>query len=133
MPLINSLFASHPEEMTTPEKKATTWDAHLPLVLLACGTVAGACLAAVLTDHLHATRRYSAKAILHQVKQYVTSQGHSVEGSWIEVEPITIERFNQSQQVYYGGFSYRDAQQMQQFEFYVDPKTSHILDVFPAH
>ncbi|MDO4671095.1 MAG: hypothetical protein Q4A67_06455 [Aerococcus sp.] len=132
MALINHLFATQtPPVAEKPER--SLWDEHLPAILLACGTLAGACFGAILTDHYLTHRHLAAKDVLAHVKQHVNAQEHEIEGSWIEVEPVTVVRFNQEQTVYYGGFAYREDKQMKQFEFYVNPKDGQIIDIFPAN
>ncbi|MDO4681122.1 MAG: hypothetical protein Q4A55_07755 [Aerococcus sp.] len=131
MTLSNDLPATTKDDQ--PTKETSDWKGKLPIVLLACGTIAGACLAAVLTDQFLANRQLSAKDVLSQVKDYVKTTHHNMEGSWIEVQPVNVERFNQKQSLYYGGFSYREQGKMQQFEFYADPTTGLLIDVFRAH
>lgn len=73
-------------------------------ILFGCGLVMGAAAAVLISQSLADRPQLTAREALAQVKDSLQSQG-TIEGSWVEMEPVQTVRFGQEQTVYYGGVS----------------------------
>jgi predicted small secreted protein len=70
----------------------------------------------------------SSDQALKLVKQEMKKQG-PIDGSWILMEPETIERNNISYRVYKGGISRTTENEPEQLEFMVNAENGTIIDV----
>ncbi|MBM7660486.1 putative small secreted protein [Bacillus mesophilus] len=71
----------------------------------------------------------SSDQALKLVKQEFKKQG-PIDGSWIHMEPETIERNNISYRVYKGGISRMSDHEPEQLEFLVNAENGTIIDVY---
>lgn len=71
----------------------------------------------------------SSDQALKLVKQEFKKQG-PIDGSWIHMEPETIERNNISYRVYKGGISRMSDNEPEQLEFLVNAENGTIIDVY---
>lgn len=67
--------------------------------------------------------------ILKYVKQLFLKEG-PIEGSWIELQKVPLQRFALKTDVYYGGISRIEEDQLIQYEFIADAYTGSILDLY---
>lgn len=100
--------------------------AGIKTMLFAAGLVAGS--VAITWWQTRFERR--GESILQDVKQFFQEQGE-IEGSWIELEPVELERDYKLIKVFYGGITLKEHEQRTQFEFVADAKTGALLDVYP--
>ncbi|AGY81308.1 MULTISPECIES: PepSY domain-containing protein [Carnobacterium] len=67
--------------------------------------------------------------ILKHVKKVFLKEG-SIEGSWIELQKVPLQKFALKTDVYYGGISRIEENQLVQYEFIADAYTGSILDLY---
>lgn len=101
-------------------------DILLASFLFGCGLVIGGVVGALVSDH---SKKVDGNDVLKKAKALFTDPG-TIEGSWIELQPIEAERFGQKQEVFYGGISRTEDNELVQYEFMVDPKTGNFLDFY---
>ena len=53
-----------------------------------------------------------------------------IEGSWIELKRVPLRKFAFKTEVYYGGVSRIEEDQLMQYEFIADAHTGSILDLY---
>lgn len=105
-------------------------DSHFFKLLLGCGIVIGGAMGCLLYDAYQRRQCPDGMDVLNQVKAYFQDQG-PIEGSWMELKPVTINRYGQSQEVYYGGISRKENDKIVQYEFMADTLTGQILTIYP--
>ncbi|WP_413509589.1 hypothetical protein [Carnobacterium maltaromaticum] len=67
--------------------------------------------------------------ILDTVKNLFLEEG-PIEGSWIELKRVPLRKFAFKTEVYYGGVSRIEEDQLMQYEFIADAHTGSILDLY---
>ncbi|MCY3036393.1 hypothetical protein QP173_05370 [Aerococcus urinae] len=97
--------------------------------LFACGLVIGGVAAALIYDQVQAHKAKDGMEVLEAVKDHFKKDG-DIEGSWIELQPVHVNRFGQEQKLYYGGISRLENNKVVQYEFYADAITGNIVDIF---
>lgn len=91
---------------------------------------AGSSIGAALTAKYYEKRLVSGEVILQNVRRLFTVVG-TIEGSWIEMEPVFLEKDSYTGYVYYGGVTRKEeGDALVQYEFYADAKTGAILDLY---
>lgn len=101
-------------------------DVLLAGFLFGCGLVIGGVVGALIADH---SKKIDGNEVLQKAKNLFTEPG-TIEGSWIELQPIEAERFGQIQEVFYGGISRTEDGELVQYEFMADPTTGNFLDFY---
>ena len=91
-------------------------DVLLAGFLFGCGLVIGGVVGALVADH---SKKVDGNDVLQKAKALFTDPG-TIEGSWIELQPIQAERFGQKQEVFYGGIS-RTEDNRWSMQFMADP------------
>ncbi|MER2173549.1 MAG: PepSY domain-containing protein [Carnobacterium sp.] len=99
--------------------------------ILAGGLLLGAGLTCgyVLHKLITAKKTIHGDAILKYVKQLFLKEG-PIEGSWIELQKVPLQKFALKTDVYYGGISRIEEDQLIQYEFIADAYTGSILDLY---
>lgn len=95
-------------------------------VLLGSGIVIGSALTALF---LNRKKTVNGDQILENVKKMFLADG-PIEGSWIELHPVPLTRFSSETDVYYGGISRKENDELVQYEFIADAYTGTILDIY---
>jgi len=90
---------------------------------------AGAFVGAWLVSKFYEKKLVNGDIIVGNVRRLFTVVG-TIEGSWIEMEPVYIEQEDFSGYVYYGGITRKEQEELVQYEFYADAKTGAILDLY---
>ena len=90
---------------------------------------AGAFVGAWLVSKFYEKKLVNGDVIVGNVRRLFTVVG-TIEGSWIEMEPVYIEQEDFSGYVYYGGITRKEQEELVQYEFYADAKTGAILDLY---
>lgn len=72
---------------------------------------------------------YRADHILTNIKEIFLEEG-SIEGSWIEMQPVPYEKFAYKTDGYYGGISRYENEDLVQYEFIADTKTGSLLELY---
>ncbi|SEK27283.1 Predicted small secreted protein [Carnobacterium iners] len=67
--------------------------------------------------------------ILTSVKRQFLAEG-PIEGSWIELKKIPSRKFTLKTDVYYGGISRLEENELVQYEFIADAYSGTILDIY---
>lgn len=67
--------------------------------------------------------------ILTDVKEMFLEEG-SIEGSWIEMQPVPYEKFAYKTDGYYGGISRYENGELVQYEFIADTKSGSLLELY---
>ena len=67
--------------------------------------------------------------ILTSVKKQFLTEG-PIEGSWIELKKIPLRKFTLKTDVYYGGISRIEENELVQYEFIADAYSGTILDIY---
>lgn len=101
-------------------------DVLLAGFLFGCGLVIGGVVGALVADR---SKKVDGNDVLQKAKALFTDPG-TIEGSWIELQPIQAERFGQKQEVFYGGISRTEDNELVQYEFMADPSTGNFLDFY---
>ena len=89
----------------------------------------GAFLGAWLVCNFYEKKLVNGDVIVGNVRRLITVVG-TIEGSWIEMEPVYIEQEDFSGYVYYGGITRKEQEELVQYEFYADAKTGAVLDLY---
>lgn len=95
-------------------------------ILLTSGIVIGASLVALCAGR---RKKVNGDKILDNVKKMFLADG-LIEGSWIELHPVPLTRFSSETDVYYGGISRKENDELVQYEFIADAYTGTILDIY---
>ena len=90
---------------------------------------AGAFVGAWLVSKFYEKKLVNGDIIVGNVRRVVTGVG-TIEGSWIEMEPVYIEQEDFSGYVYYGGITRKEQEELVQYEFFADAKTGAVLDLY---
>ena len=90
---------------------------------------AGAFVGAWLVSKFYEKKLVNGDIIVGNVRRLFTVIG-TIEGSWIEMEPVYIEQEDFSGYVYYGGITRKEQEELVQYEFYADAKTGAVLDLY---
>ncbi|TDL34273.1 hypothetical protein E2R51_00715 [Jeotgalibacillus sp. S-D1] len=75
------------------------------------------------------TASVSADKVLKDVKDQFKQDG-SIDGSWIQMKPEEHEILSVKNQVYKGGISRQQGNNLEQFEFIADAKTGTVMDIY---
>lgn len=67
--------------------------------------------------------------ILKNVKKEFLKEG-SIDGSWIELTKVPWKKFAHKTDVYYGGISRYEDNELVQYEFIADAYTGSIIDIY---
>ncbi|EDP68022.1 hypothetical protein CAT7_02182 [Carnobacterium sp. AT7] len=99
--------------------------------LLASGLLFGAGLTCGYFLHkiLTTKKAIHGDTILKHVKTLFLKEG-PIEGSWIELQKVPLQKFALKTDVYYGGISRLEEDQLIQYEFIADAYTGSILDLY---
>ena len=89
----------------------------------------GAFLGAWLVSKFYEKKLVNGDVIVGNVRRLFTVVG-TIEGSWIEMEPVYIEQEDFSGYVYYGGITRKEQEELVQYEFYADAKTGAVIDLY---
>ena len=89
----------------------------------------GAFLGAWLVLKFYEKKLVNGDVIVGNVRRLFTVVG-TIEGSWIEMEPVYIEQEDFIGYVYYGGITRKEQEELVQYEFYADAKTGAVLDLY---
>ena len=89
----------------------------------------GAFLGAWLVSKFYEKKLVNGDIIVGNVRRLFTVVG-TIEGSWIEMEPVYIEQEDFSGYVYYGGITRKEQEELVQYEFFADAKTGAVLDLY---
>lgn len=98
----------------------------LASILLCSGIVIGATVTALICGR---KKKVNGDEILENVKKMFLADG-PIEGSWIELHPVPLTRFSSETEVYYGGISRKENEELVQYEFIADSFTGTILDIY---
>lgn len=90
---------------------------------------AGAFVGAWLVSKFYEKKLVNGDIIVGNVRRLFTVFG-TIEGSWIEMEPVYIEQEDFSGYVYYGGITRKEQEELVQYEFFADAKTGAVLDLY---
>ena len=90
---------------------------------------AGAFVGAWLVSKFYEKKLVNGDVIVGNVRRLFTVVG-TIEGSWIEMEPVYIEQEDFSGYVYYGGITRKEQEELVQYEFYADAKTGAVIDLY---
>ena len=90
---------------------------------------AGAFVGAWLVSKFYEKKLVNGDIIVGNVRRLFTVVG-TIEGSWIEMDPVYIEQEDFSGYVYYGGITRKEQEELVQYEFYADAKTGAVLDLY---
>ena len=90
---------------------------------------AGAIVGAWLVSKFYEKKLVNGDIIVGNVRRLFTVVG-TIEGSWIEMEPVYIEQEDFSGYVYYGGITRKEQEELVQYEFFADAKTGAVLDLY---
>lgn len=67
--------------------------------------------------------------ILTMVKNQFLKEG-PIDGSWIELKKVPLQKFAIKTNIYYGGISRIEEDQLVQYEFIADAHTGSIIDIY---
>ena len=90
---------------------------------------AGAFVGAWLVSKFYEKKLVNGDIIVGNVRRLFTVVG-TIEGSWIEMEPVYIEQEDFSGYVYYGGITRKEQEEFVQYVFFADAKTGAVLDLY---
>lgn len=93
--------------------------------LLAAGAVIGAWAASKWFER----RNVNGDVIVQNVRKLFQVVG-TIEGSWIEMEPVFVDSPEFYGEVYYGGVTRKEDDELVQYEFYADAKTGAVIDLY---
>ncbi|WP_412988284.1 PepSY domain-containing protein [Pediococcus siamensis] len=74
-------------------------------------------------------RNISANTILEKVRKAFLKEG-PIEGSWIEMKQVPLQKFAVKTTVYYGGITRYEDGNLIQYEFLADAKTGTVIDIY---
>ena len=94
-------------------------------LLLAAGAVMGAWA----TTNWFERRNVNGDVIVQNVRKLFQVVG-TIEGSWIEMEPVFVDSPEFYGEVYYGGVTRKEDDELAQYEFYADAKTGAVIDLY---
>ncbi|KAA9299731.1 MULTISPECIES: hypothetical protein [Aerococcus] len=99
--------------------------------LFVCGAVIGAVSTALYLDSRETGKKaqVDGQSVIEEVKKLL-AQGGEIEGSWIELQPLTKERYGQEQILYFGGVSRQEKGHLVQYEFIADAQSGQIIDLY---
>lgn len=112
------------DEMINIDKKVTSYTA-------ASGFLFGAGIACgyFLSRYIQKNKAINGDHILTDVKKLFLKEG-PIEGSWIELKKVPLQKFALKTDVYYGGVSRMEEDQLVQYEFIADAYSGSILDIY---
>ncbi|MGY3777515.1 PepSY domain-containing protein [Isobaculum melis] len=67
--------------------------------------------------------------ILIRVKNMFLKEG-PIEGSWIELKKVPFNKYALHTDIYYGGITRKENDELVQYEFYADAYTGAVLDLY---
>jgi len=67
--------------------------------------------------------------VLTKVKKEFKKEG-PIEGSWIEMTKVLWKKFAYETDVYYGGVSRKEEEQLVQYEFVADAYSGSLIDIY---
>ena len=91
-------------------------------------TLGGAALAGFVTGKMFGDRRRGAKTILKLVTNDFKKEG-PLAGSWIDYQPIPLQRFAYKTTSYRGGLRRQEDDQLVNYEFLADAYTGSIIEL----
>lgn len=94
-------------------------------LLLAAGAVLGAWATSKWFEH----KNVDGDIIVQNVRKLFQVVG-TIEGSWIEMEPVFLDSPDFYGYVYYGGVTRKEEDELVQYEFYADAKTGAVIDLY---
>lgn len=109
----------------TYKKNLTTTLSVCAGVLFGVGVVGGYCL----NNYVRKNKPLNGDNILKRVKKAFLEEG-PIEGSWIELTKVPMQKFALKTKVYYGGISRMEENVLIQYEFLADAYTGTILDIY---
>ncbi len=95
------------------------------ITAFASGLIVGFLLNKALNDH----QSVQADDILNDVKERFLEEG-PIEGSWIELTKTPVKKAALETDVYYGGISRYEDDELIQYEFIADSNSGTILDIY---
>lgn len=72
----------------------------------------------------------SPEIALKKVKRFV-GDSHQIDGSWVHMQPETVERFELHYTVYRGGITVSSDNQVRHYNFLVDAETGTVIEFTP--
>lgn len=90
---------------------------------------AGAVVGAVVASKWYERRLVDGDVIISNVRRLFTVVG-TIEGSWIEMEPVFVENETFTGYAYFGGVTRQEGSELVQYEFYADAKTGAVMDLY---
>lgn len=94
-------------------------------VLFGAGIVSGY----LLNGYVKKNKPLNGDKILKRIKKAFLEEG-PIEGSWIELTKVPMQKFALKTKVYYGGISRIEENQLVQYEFLADAYTGTVLDIY---
>jgi len=94
-------------------------------LLVASGIIIGSAAALLVKEN----QPLKASSVLKKVKAEF-SRGGSIEGSWIDYDPIEFDRYQSKPLVYLGGITRLEENQRVYYQFAADIYTGDILNTF---
>ncbi|PWG01045.1 PepSY domain-containing protein [Levilactobacillus bambusae] len=82
----------------------------------------------IISQFISKPQRLSPEAILTEVKKAFRAEA-PVEGTWIQTHAVPFQKFALKTDVYYGGITRYEDDELVTYEFIADAKTGSILDV----
>lgn len=83
----------------------------------------------VLTGSLISKRAKDPDDILEEIKAIFKEEG-PIEGSWIEMTKVPWKKYAYDTDVFYGGISRMEDEELVQYEFIVDAYTGSLMDIY---
>ena len=71
----------------------------------------------------------SMEMLLFKIRKLFQVVG-TIEGSWIEMEPVFVDSPEFYGEVYYGGVTRKEDDELVQYEFYADAKPGAVIDLY---
>lgn len=93
--------------------------------LFGAGVVGGYCL----NSYIRKKKPLNGDKILKRIKKAFLEEG-PIEGSWIELTKVPMQKFALKTKVYYGGISRIEENEIVQYEFLADAYTGTVLDIY---
>ena len=90
---------------------------------------AGAVIGAWVTSKWFERRNVNGDVIVQNVRKLFQVVG-TIEGSWIEMGPVFVDSPEFYGEVYYGGVTRKEDNELVQYEFYADAKTGAVIDLY---
>ncbi|SFH71318.1 PepSY domain-containing protein [Pisciglobus halotolerans] len=107
------------------KKELCPWLIFAGGVLVGTGVAAGFGLSRYMQKH----KPMNGDKILERVKKAFLEEG-PIEGSWIELTKVPLNKFALKTKAYYGGISRMEEDQLIQYEFIADAYTGSVLDIY---